>query len=348
MIHDFDSFDGYQTAGLPQKYARVAASASIVPGIGRCGSQCLRTASAPDEEGVIKGFPVSGPTFQFGMAIMPGSSVTNLFSLWYGTLKIVEVQLGAGGSVTWLTNPTASFPDIAFVSNGGLINRHEWTNITFAGTFSQSGSGSLTIKKNGIVFQTASFANLGSFAPALAYNAIGLGPHGFSSECFFDDFFAGDLTGTYNNTQLGDVHVQKMILQADGSLIQWTPYGGSSPNYALVEDGASPDTTKGIQSATTGATDVYVIEDLANVAGTEIFGVKVSCLAQKDYIGDRAISPVVYAGGSAHDSGLNKPISQSSWTYTESVMEFNPATSAQFQLSEFTGGAMQIGPKLSI
>jgi hypothetical protein len=346
MIVDFDSFDSYQTANLNQKYTSAGSGCTIVPNVGVCGTQCLQVVSATHQTGAVKGIPRQGPTFQFGANVYPvGTLKTNtlLFCLYDGQLWTTAIYCDPVGSITWVTNPTASFPTTAFISNGGLIKSNEWTGVSIGGTFAQDGTGSLEIKINGISIQTANFATSGSFHSSLRINGIEMVQGTFGTTMRYDDFFVGDLTGTYNNTLLGHVHVQKMRLIGDGALLQFTPVPAGA-HYLNVEDGAFPNVANGLVGNVAGTTDLYQVEQLAVVAGTEVFGVKVSSLAQKDYVGDRALQPVTWNGSLAL-SGLAKPIPQSNYYYVESVMEQNPSTLAAWTVADFN--AQQIGIDLS-
>jgi len=139
---------------------------------------------------------------------------------------------------------------------------------------------------------------------------------------YIDDFYICDQTGSTNNDFLGDVRVDTLLPNGEGTHLDFTPSTGTT-HYQLVDE-AAPNTTDYNESGTAGQRDSYAMQDLASVTGS-IKGVQVAGAILKDDVGARSIKVGVRAGGTT-SVGSTQALATTQIYYT-AVHETNPSTS---------------------
>ncbi|WP_240097686.1 hypothetical protein [Thermomonas flagellata] len=107
-----------------------------------------------------------------------------------------------------------------------------------------------------------------------------------------DDLYLADTAGTLNTTFLGDVRVDALPPQADGSLTEWTVEGASSA-WAAVSDG---DEASGIRADAAGLRQSFDIAPLPAMATPAIHGVQVTLLARKTDAGPGQVRGLAVSG----------------------------------------------------
>ena len=149
-----------------------------------------------------------------------------------------------------------------------------------------------------------------------------------------DDLYLADTAGTLNTTFLGDVRVDALEAQADGSLTEWTVEGASSA-WAAVSDG---DEASGIRADTAGLRQSFDIAPLPAMATPAIHGVQVTLLARKTDAGLGSVKGLVKSGTQTAVSADIPLQEQLAWH--TALFERNPNgnvqwTEAAFNAAEF-------------
>ncbi|MDC3807010.1 hypothetical protein KGZ04_30550, partial [Pseudomonas aeruginosa] len=108
-----------------------------------------------------------------------------------------------------------------------------------------------------------------------------------------DDFYIADTTGTINNTFLGDVRVDALQAQADGSLNQWTVTPSGTAAWEAVSD---EDETTNITAPSAGLRQSFDVAPLPVMATPAVFGVQLTMLARKADAGLGKVKALVVSG----------------------------------------------------
>ena len=149
-------------------------------------------------------------------------------------------------------------------------------------------------------------------------------------EFAIDDIYILDTTGTVNNNFLGDVRVQTLLPDADGSNVAMIPSTGTS-HYNLVNE-ATPNTTNYVYTPTVGAKDSYQYQNLdGNTA--RVYGVQALAYARKDATGTINLRNITRIGSMDYSGKTTVPLS-ASWTIGKELWEQSPATSSSWSPNE--------------
>jgi len=159
--------------------------------------------------------------------------------------------------------------------------------------------------------------------------------------CLYDDLYVLDGSGSGPwNDFLGDCRVDTRVPTGAGATTQWTPSGGA--NYAAVDEIPPNGDTDYVSALTAPATDTYVVQDAAVPA--IIYGVQQCLNAKKTDAGACSLAPVVRVGGVDYVGADFFPAT--GYGYGYQILAQNPATAAQWVLSEFN--AAEFGVKRTL
>lgn len=150
-----------------------------------------------------------------------------------------------------------------------------------------------------------------------------------------DDFYIADTSGTINNTFLGDVRVDALQAQADGSLNQWDVSPAGTAAWEAVSD---EDEATSISAPSAGLRQSFDVEPLPVMATPAIFGVQLTMLARKTDAGLGKLKGLVVSGAQTAASADIILQEQRAWQST--LFERNPNgnvqwTEAAFNTAEF-------------
>lgn len=292
----YDGFDTYAVGDMNKKWNLVGGGViSMQPGR-RAGGQAVRFGSYSNWAMKLLATPenalVMGAGFKVN-ALQSGSS-QHIFTLASGGTWQVELRINIYGQLEISRNGTvlansgaqvfqvgsyyfvefkATIADsIAANSCIARVNGANWLNLP-AGTDIKNHASSTTVDQ----------VYLG------AYNG---GPSGGSYD--FDDFYLLNQSGTEDNDFLGDIRIDPMLANADGTYQQLTPSTGTT-HYNLIDDPTTIDTSDYVSGATPGLRDTYNFADIAHNPVT-IFGIQLSYSALKDDAGARSIKSVTKSG----------------------------------------------------
>lgn len=145
-----------------------------------------------------------------------------------------------------------------------------------------------------------------------------------------DDFYIADTTGTINNTFLGDVRVDVLQAQADGSMNQWT---ASPVGTAAWESVSDVDESTAISAASSGLRQSFDVMPLPAMASPAIYGVQLTLLARKTDAGLGKVKGLVVSGAQTATSADIILQEQLAWQST--LFERNPNGSVQWTEAAF-------------
>lgn len=197
-------------------------------------------------------------------------------------------------------------------------------------------NGVLSVRINGILAIQMSAQNTTQGGGQLVTAFIGAVP-GQSCPLTLDvdDFYIADTTGTINNTFLGDVRVDALHAQANGSLNQWTVNPPSATAWEAVRD---EDESTAIRAESVGLRQSFDVEPLPVMATPAIHGVQLTLLARKTDAGLGKVKGLVVSGAQTAVSPDITLQEQLAWHST--LFERNPNgnvqwTEAAFNAAEF-------------
>lgn len=144
----------------------------------------------------------------------------------------------------------------------------------------------------------------------------------------YDDVYLLNGAGASKNDFLGDCLIETRKPSGNGTHSDFVnDAGNSTNNYSHVNE-TTPDTTTYVQSATLGAKDSYTIAP-QTTTGSPVC-VQVGHYAEKDDAGSRALAPLMVIGGTDYVGATESGLSQGAYTDQLTVIETNPATSADW------------------
>ncbi len=203
--------------------------------------------------------------------------------------KGLRFRLNASSQIEVLNASTS-----AIIGTTSALPLSVWTYIEIKYIFSASG----TLE---ILFDTASVLNLTTTDVRGGCSSAGI--LGFSThaagECYFDDLYICDNSGTTNNSFLGPVGVYTLFPNADAT-VQMTPSMGTD-NYALVDDIPVDGETTHVYGAG-GKSDLYELTNLPAITPTAIPGIMVGAISCKSNNTAVTGEVVIDSGGTTDSS----------------------------------------------
>lgn len=95
-------------------------------------------------------------------------------------------------------------------------------------------------------------------------------------QCYIDDLYFLDASGSYNTDFLGNMRIQCVYPNADGSSAQFTPSANAS-HYTLVDEAECDDDTTYIEDSVSGHSDLFNFEDITAIGIIKGVFVSVDC-----------------------------------------------------------------------
>jgi hypothetical protein len=331
MLLFVDSFDHYATADIALKWSAVssATQVTIAPTAGRRGGGAL---SLTGNINTVRKDLVGVKTVIVGYAMkitaFPTAGGTIGTNYWMSLGNADGVHLyflvGADGSIAVhrLTSVNPSY-QLLGSTTGAVLQPNVYAYIEVKATISATGVGMVKILVNGVTvlslpnITTISYASTNEVTSRLTFNTpILSGP-----TLFFDDLYICDTSGTVNNDFFGDVRIDVVKPNADGTYRDFVPDTGTA-HFSRVNE-AVADQLSFVAASTVGAKDSYQFEDLAGIVGT-VRGVQIVDAAVKDDAGPRSVSHLAKSGISEEYSAPI-PLSTDRKLYT-TIHERDPAT----------------------
>lgn len=330
-----DGFDHYVTADITKKYTSSTGGPSISAGNGRRSTAAL--VAMTGNTNVSKTFTASS-SWVMGCSLNVGAlpSSTNwasIFVLVDAGNRQCELRVNSDGTLQVLRFGVAvtGGTSTATVSAGNTYYI-EW-KVTIANSIAAN---SCKVRIGGVdVITVATGQDLQDTSNSTA-NQVTLGNVNSSgsmgSTTYIDDFYVCNQSGSTNNDFLGDVRVDTLFPNAEGTHLDYTPSTGTT-HYTLVDETA-PNTSDYNENGTAGNRDSYNMQDLSTISGS-IYGVQVSGAILKDDVGARSIKVGMRAGGTT-SVGSAQALTTTQ-AYYSAVHETNPSTSAAWTESGVNG-----------
>lgn len=253
----------------------------------------------------------------------------------------IQFQLdynGGTGTLDWYDNTTNELAT-GFV----VIPADSWVVVEFH--VQVSALGTLVAKINGTT--CAGYGGNTDFTGATnvrsLYFRLESGPG--TGSIYLDDIAINDTEGSYQTTYPGLGGVFYLEPTADGDQTDWTPSTGTV-NYAMVDDIPPDDATTYNQAVTTGAIDLYEVDDCPEyVAAVNL--VQVVYRATLTTSGYNEITDLVKVSGTVYSGNENVvvPITPTFGYYLGTVHYLNPATGTVWGTAEVN--AMQAGMEIT-
>lgn len=327
-----DGFDHYATADMLKKWDTGTSSLPVIqPNTGRRGVGAL---SCSTDVRLYKHIaPVQ--TVVVGFAFKPtGIGVASMFETT-AILMLSDVAVSAHLGVFFLNDNSIRVGRYVSATNfvqllTSPVNSapvNAWTYVEIKATIDDV-AGAVEMRINGV--SVAAVAGVDTRAAGGAYvNRVSLGCGVASSTAaLYDDFYLCDTTGVTNNNFLGDVRIDTLLPNADGTHTQFTPSTGTT-HYTLVDEATTPDTSDYVSSSTVGHKELFGLTNLSSVGS--ILGIQVNSLTFKDDAGTRSGANLIRSG-SSEAQGAAKVLGISP-VYNVSVHETDPATGATWTLA---------------
>jgi hypothetical protein len=317
-----DSFDHYVTADVLEKWtSHPGGAGTISAGNGRHGSACFRCTS--NVSGGRKTLDAQA-TWIIGVAVKVvgfAGGIAPLIALYDGGTMQCSVTLDPAGTLAVMRG--ASTP----VTNGSALKALRldvWHYLEWKVTIANSiGASTCQVRVDGVVMITvATGQDLQSTANASANMIQLVGANSID----FDDLYICDGQGSVNNDFLGDVRVDALLPNGEGSNSAWTCSTGTT-HYSLVDEAAPNDDTDYLSSATATQRDSHAMAALPSMNSPVIKGVMLSASAKKDDAGARQIKNLVKSGATTQ-AGSTAHSLASSYAYYSEVFETDPDTAA--------------------
>ena len=321
-----DGFDHYDTADFSKKYNSTAGSPSISAGNGRRSTAGVATMTT--STGLTKNFAansawVMGCSLKVG-ALPSAGEWASIFVLFDAGNRQCELRVNADGTLTVarFNVPVTGGTSVTALTVGTTYYI-EW-KVTIANSIAAN---SCKVRIGGVdaitvaTGQDLQDSGVSTATQVRLGNVSSSGSMGGST--YIDDFYVCDQTGSVNNDFLGDVRVDTLLPNGEGTHLDYTPSTGTT-HYTLVDETA-PNTTDYNESGTAGHRDSYQMTNLTAASGG-IKGVQVLAAALKDDVGARSIKVGVRSGGTT-TVGTTQALATTQAYYT-AVHETDPATTA--------------------
>lgn len=318
-----DSFDHYDTATMPQKWPSSGGLASSIGAYGRrAGSKGLRC----DRGYVIRNIAAKTTLyvgFAFRVEKMPSAgNYCGMLRLSEATKNHMNLALTSSGTMQlWFRGYGLDLKGTTTVSL--LLSAFNYIEF---GVKIDDTTGWYDLRLNGTSVLSATNVDTRDLGDGNITSILLGDPISKESQMWYDDLYVNDSLGSVNNTFLGDVRVDCVMPDADGTYLDATPSTGTS-HFALVDE--IPPTTTDYNSLTaTDQKDTYGFAALPSVGTTSIKGIQINSNVLKNDAGSRGISNVALSGGTLNYSA-NAALGTSA-NYVSSILETDPNTSAQW------------------
>jgi hypothetical protein len=322
-----DSFDHYTTAYLGYKYHTVGtiadSSIEISAGTGRIDTDSIHLiGSGAYGSAYVRRTIGPTQTFSMGAAMKIGTQVVGwpCFNAVDDATVQLRMRINYDGTISVLrgTETVIGTSEYALIHNA-------YYYVEFAGSIGGSGSYSVRVGEIEILSDSGVLTQV----TANGYlTALGLMAQGESIEVWFDDLYMTD-----DNTQfLGDIHVEALLPEADGSMSEWTPEG-ETYNYECVnQNPPDGDTTYNYtDEVDTPKTDLFDMDDMAIVSG-DVMAIQFVMFQRKDNADAVLVEPTLKIDSTVYN--LDPVSVTETYKFDLEVLEENPDTEAPFTVSE--------------
>lgn len=317
----FDGFESYATADILKDYTSQTGSVAIDATGGRRGGGAFNGPNnASTAANIVKALGVASSTIAIGFAFNPSSApntARNIARLLDSGSNQLEIKYNTDATLSISRNGTV------LGTSAATVDVDSYQYLELKATIHDT-TGSYELRKNGVNILSATNVDTKNTANA-SVNQVSIGMDGNSLNTItwkYDDFYVLNTSGSSNNDFLGDIRVDAIYPNADGTHTDWTPSTGTD-HYTLVDD-ITPNTSDYVSSGTAGQKDSFNMASPPALASEVIFGVRVKVAALKDDAGSRSIKVGVRSGTTESVSAAQAL--STSQLYYSSIHEVDPDT----------------------
>jgi hypothetical protein len=323
-----DSFDHYGTSDLPLKWSAVTGAVTINATGGRRGgggmSLPLATSARKDLAGtktLIVGFAIKVSTFT---TITDPNASPWCLTLGNGDGVHLYFAIALDGSISVYRRNGSASTDWQQLgkTTGAVVDPNVYAYLEVKASISATGTGTVKVLVNGAnVLNLVNVATISYLSATETITRVSVISPANGGTTSVDDLYMCDTSGLSNNDFFGDVRVDAVKPNADGTYGNFTPDSGVN-HYSRVNEQVA-DQLSYVASSTVGAKDSYQFEDLTSIVGV-VRGVQIVDVSTKDDAGVRSIGHLVKSGVSEEYSAAI-PLSTDRKFYT-TIHEHDPAT----------------------
>lgn len=339
MLLNFEGFETYATADIGKVWNGSLSTATIVTGVGaRNGGSAVRFGwtsygikSIPVSSAVIIGFSIyytgTGAGSPVIVSLVDGATVQ--MSLSINTSGQLELNRGAS-TIIATSAETIAASTSAYIELKATVHNS-------AGTYE--------VRLNGIPTTLIATGQDLTSTGNNTIEGVAIGPGGLegggtggdaSYVSYYDDFYVCNTTGALNNTFLGDIRIEALRPDGDGTYTDFTPSTGVS-HFALVDE-TTPNGTDNNSNATAGNKDSYTMTAVPAIANIAVLAVRAIAAVKKGTSGPRSVKLGVRSNvTNSMSAALGLSTSQ---FIVSQVFETDPNTSAAWTLAAVD--AMQV------
>jgi hypothetical protein len=320
-----DSFDTYSATQIAAKWTDSSLGISF-GSPGRLGYGNYMILGTGPTESASRGIPTQATVIVGFAVFINGGAI--------GNGQIFQFQDNVGNTLCTISTTTSGQIGISntgassYYSAPATIQPSTWAYCEAEVTFSNTTTGSLTVRWNG-----ATVASAASVQTAQNGNGCSLlGPTGGSGpNIFYDDLYILS-TAAPNNTFFGDTKIIALMPTGNGRVDGWTRVGGtSSGNWTAVDEIPPDGDISYVYTSVPGTEDCYTITALTGV--TNVLAVQLSAYARKDDTPSRVLALGV---GNGTTENFNAGTSlNTSYSYILRQLDVNPLTTVAWATTDF-------------
>lgn len=320
-----DGFDHYGTVGrlLDGVYAETSAVSAISTTNVRTGTNSLLTFANATLRRVLGGaktFVGLGGAF-FWTTLPISNNVQRVMDFRdTGNFQQVVLYIQSTGTISAYRGATHLGTTAAPVLVANAY-QHIEAQVLISNTV-----GTIEVRVNGVTVLSLSGQDTCGSANVECSQVTLAGGGGSGGNCYLDDIYAYDNTGSYNNTWIGDRRVLTLFPNANTATADWTPVGAAT-GYECIDEANPDDDTTYINAATVGLVSQFGLQNLPGGVSI-VSGVVMVERARKTEAGP-ANTKVSIVSGASVTAGVDKPMTEV-YTYRQDVFEIDPATAAPF------------------
>jgi len=330
MLILMDGFDHYATADILKKWN--SGGAAIAPSSGRSGGGALSCTNANVTKTLI-----AGASWVMGCRVQVSAVSAlsrGLFSLFDAATLQCDLRINPDLTLSVTRNGTALTGGTSTNSlSTGSYYYVEW-KVTIADSI---GANSCKVRVNGVDWITVATGQDTKNTANASANQLTLGPiNAISGTWLIDDFYLCDSSGTTNNDFLGDIRVDTLYPNADGTYSQWTPsaVNGAHRYWRLYVDAVLSGSTIAIAELKLSLTPGGASVTTGGTASASNAAVSAASNAFDGSGGTRwATAPSQVPGWLAYDFGAGNTKDIRGFSIiSENVAGYDSETPSRFQL----------------
>lgn len=333
VMRFLDSFDYYATSDTTRKWTSKDGAPTVQNTVVRNGINSLQANSTHAVNLTLDA--QASWVYGFGFRITTLSVAQRLIEFKDGATVQCSLRINTNGTLEVRRGTSTAVTDGLSTFS---INTNVWFYIEMKVTIADSiAASSCVVRVNeDVKITVATGQDLKVSANATADN-FKMGNIAGGGTDYFDDIYICDGTGAVNNDFLGDVKVEVLLPDGNGTTNQFTGSDAdSTDNYLHVDETDTDDDTSYVEHDTVGEIDLYTFDDISLGTPQTIHGLQINNIVKKDDAGSRTIRAVTRPVATNYFGGSKSP-SDGSYSNERHVYDVSPETSVAWTESEING-----------